>query len=86
MIVDLGSDLHLRFGGFDKLKIEDISSPDATVCILAGDILEAVDWKEKTKLARDAIAFCKSLSNRYEAVIYVMGNHEFYGNTFQYHV
>ncbi len=57
------SDLHLEFGG---LRLPEV---DADVTVLAGDIgvgLQGIEW------ALQAIPY-------HQPVVYVMGNHEFYG-------
>lgn len=84
LIVDLGSDLHLHFGGFDKLKIEDISSEDATVCILAGDIFEVAELKKKNNTSKNVRNFLGDLNSRYEKIFWVLGNHEHYDNDFRH--
>jgi len=63
MKIHLLSDIHLEFGG---LKLPEV---DADVTVLAGDIgvgLQGIEWALKT------IPW-------HRPVIYVMGNHEFYG-------
>lgn len=63
MKIHILSDLHLEFGGLR------LPEADADVTVLAGDIgvgLQGIEW------ALQAIPF-------HQPVIYVMGNHEFYG-------
>lgn len=57
------SDLHLEFSNFKVPYV------DAQILILAGDIAKGIKGVE----------FAKKLSNRYEHILYVLGNHEFYG-------
>ncbi len=65
MKLQIASALHIEFGHNPELR--DVG---ANVLVLAGDIgcadIETVDWLH-------------DLSSRYEAVLYVAGNHEFYG-------
>ncbi len=65
MKLQIASDLHIEFGHNPELR--DVG---ANVLVLAGDIgcadMDTVDWLH-------------DLSSRYEAVLYVAGNHEFYG-------
>lgn len=65
------SDLHLEFGRID------IQNPGADVLILAGDICEAVRAADY----RDFFANC---ADRFDNVLYVMGNHEHYSGDFDY--
>lgn len=64
MKIHVLSDIHLEFGKWPKSV--DINAIDADVTVLAGDIgvgLEGIQW---------ALSFDRP-------VVYVMGNHEFYG-------
>jgi UDP-2,3-diacylglucosamine pyrophosphatase LpxH len=83
-LIDVGSDLHLAFGGWDKLAIDKISNSGSTVCILAGDIVEVADMKAKNGFTKSVYKFLRELNDRYEKVIWVMGNHEFYRNHFYF--
>lgn len=70
MKVRIYSDLHLEFA---KFKIPVLEHEDKTILILAGDIgvgLEHRYWVEQ---------LCK----RFFAIIYVLGNHEFYGKEYE---
>ena len=58
------SDLHLEFSQLD------IPAVDAQILVLAGDIATG----------SKGIDFAKSVSSRYAHILYVMGNHEFYGH------
>jgi len=64
MKIRIYSDLHLEFG---KFRVPD-ADPD-TVLILAGDI--------GVKLS--AMSFIERVAPKFKAVIYIAGNHEFYG-------
>jgi Icc-related predicted phosphoesterase len=87
MKIAVGSDLHLEIGSFVP------ENPGADVLVLAGDILVAADLHEHPRplggelpvnlgrrqaaayAARDFLAEC---SQRFEHVVMVAGNHEFY--------
>jgi predicted phosphodiesterase len=91
MKLALGSDLHLEFGYLDPVNEE-----GADVLILSGDIMVARDlYKFPTdedaaqlmnvsgsRLAQQYRAFLKKCSEEFKHVIYVAGNHEFYGGKF----
>lgn len=79
MKLQIASDLHLDF---DKAYEEEIvfaldsfslKPTDADVLILAGDI-----WEARTNFKTAVPWFCELLSH-YPHVIYIFGNHEFYG-------
>lgn len=85
MKLALASDLHLEFGDFE---IE--NRQNAQVLILSGDILVVEDLHdlnatnvvgEGTKSQRWH-AFLQRCTDRFEHVIYVMGNHEHYHGNF----
>ena len=74
------SDIHLEFGP----EAEPRELPDGDVCILAGDICVAAKLQEHRndassrshqKLVR---SFFQKLNEKYEAILYVTGNHEAY--------
>jgi Icc-related predicted phosphoesterase len=75
MKIAWASDLHLEFGE------RDFDLPDADVLILAGDICLVRDLTDpfagnlKASWTRQ---FFKDVSKKYEHVIYIPGNHEFY--------
>lgn len=74
----LASDLHLDFGGIPLLP----RTADAKVLVLAGDTIE-VDFLKKTSgLQKEIIKYFQELNENFETVIYLMGNHEFYHNSF----
>lgn len=67
MKIRLMSDLHLEFANFRIPQMEDDKD---TVLVLAGDInigLQAKNW-------------ITHYADRFYAIVYVMGNHEFYNN------
>lgn len=68
MKIRILSDLHLEFGFLDLPVMED---EDSQVLILAGDVgLASKSWSY--------IPFIEEVSKRFQDVIYIMGNHEFY--------
>lgn len=87
MRVNVISDLHLEF--------DDLVLPGGDVLILSGDVLEAKNLKQEN-YSPDAVAvvadehrrsdryarFFNEECAKYRKVIYVMGNHEHYGYTF----
>lgn len=80
MLFDIGSDLHLVHGGYDYLK--DISNEGSDVLVLAGDVVEVVDLKKSGTYRNEVVQYLGSLNDRYKKIIFVAGNHEFYGNSF----
>ena len=65
MKLQIASDIHREFGHSPA-----VSDVGADVLVLAGDIGMADD---------ETVEWLRGLSGRYEAVLYVPGNHEFYG-------
>lgn len=65
MKIRIYSDLHLEFGGFRPPVPE---NPEDTVLVLAGDI----------GVKGSAMSFIERESKNYKAIIYVLGNHEYY--------
>lgn len=63
------SDLHLDFS---RLPLDDYEFEKDATLIIAGDLAEGTR----------AIEFLDMVCNRVKNVIYVMGNHEYYGNQF----
>ncbi|CAB4134426.1 Calcineurin-like phosphoesterase domain, ApaH type [uncultured Caudovirales phage] len=86
MKIDICSDLHLEFGNVD-LKVFD-NPENHQVLVLGGDITLANAFKtEETsprsaRIARDTRALFAHVNDRYDAVIYLMGNHEHYHGNF----
>ena len=80
MNFDLGSDLHLGFGGLHLLRFP----PTSDVLVLAGDIFEVMLLKRKSKIQREIVEYLDYLNSSYKTVIMVMGNHEHYGNSFEF--
>ena len=74
MKIRICSDLHLEFGSFDLPKHDDELE---TVLVLAGDIGLA-------KYKKTFLPFLEEMSDRFKAVVYVMGNHEYYRNSLDY--
>jgi len=80
MKFDLTSDLHLDFGGVSELY--NSSNEGSKVLVLAGDTLEARLLKEKSTLKDQVVEYFKFLNERYERVIWIIGNHCHYQNSF----
>lgn len=80
MWVRLVSDLHLEFFQPYAVDHHEMLPPDdrdsETVLILAGDIVMASKMKEY-------LPFFRELGRRFKAIVYVMGNHEYYKTSFQ---
>jgi len=72
--IRLVSDLHLEFFKKDDFKLEVSDNEDNTILLLAGDIAIA------TKMKR-FIYFFEDISKRFFKVLYIAGNHEFYGGS-----
>lgn len=79
MKIAFASDLHLEFGGAD------FDLPDADVLLLAGDICVIEYLKNKdSRQYNDCVEFFKAVSAKYEHVLWIPGNHEFYGGVMGY--
>ncbi len=76
MKLQLMSDLHLDHHR-DEFK-PDCPDPAGTVLVLAGDIIGLTSNKYKA-----ALAWFTDVVTRYKAVIYVVGNHEYYGTSWE---
>lgn len=71
----LASDLHLGFG---DLRIENKDNVDCL--ILAGDVVEIEQLKKDGSAKKPYIAeFFKHINSEFKQVIWVPGNHEYYG-------
>ena len=68
---DLISDLHLDMRDEPVQMLKDME-PLSNILVLAGDLCESRNLQED---------WLKILSDKYELVFYVPGNHEFYGST-----
>lgn len=75
MKLRLYSDLHREFDGWDVPKLKDRKKEKNYVAVLAGDI--GVARRNGTWSP-----FIFEMAERHKAVIYVPGNHEYYGDTF----
>ena len=76
MKIDVISDLHLtHFKDFGTKWIADWA-PQAEILILAGDVGEFHWWQQSFERI-------KALSEKYEHVLYIAGNHDYYGTTLQ---
>lgn len=69
--IRLLSDLHLEFGPFEIPEMED--DPE-TVLVLAGDIGVGDTFEH----------WMRDVCSRFHSVVYVLGNHEFYGDTIEH--
>lgn len=80
MNIQLISDVHLNFG--------DLTLPGGDVLVMAGDIMEAGHLRryDNAGLNKDIAdryrRFIQEELTKYNTVLYVMGNHEHYHNTF----
>lgn len=71
----LASDLHLEFG---ELRIENTDNVDCL--ILAGDVVEIKQLKKDGTTKKPYIAeFFKQINSDFKQVIWIPGNHEYYG-------
>lgn len=81
MKISIASDIHLEFGDLDL-----VNQHEAKVLILSGDVCVARDlgaqgaalWPKNQRIHD----FFQRCADRFEHVIYVMGNHEHYHGTF----
>jgi len=82
MRIQLVSDLHLEFAPIE------IRNAGADILVLSGDICvadylnrsEASPYYKKGQIARE---FFNQISQEFETILYVMGNHEHYDGTFE---
>lgn len=82
MKIQVVSDLHLEFADFD------LKNAGADVLVLSGDILIAKYFDKKSPDSssqgyQQYNSFLKRVSNEFENVVYVAGNHEFYGGKWE---
>lgn len=83
MKIHVLSDLHLEIAPYDK------ELPNADILILAGDILTASELQEyrtdksAVKTQQNVNSFFTRISDKYETIFYICGNHEFYKS--EYH-
>lgn len=70
MKIRILSDLHMEFGPFEVPELD--TDPETTL-VLAGDI----------NVGDQAYPFIEEMCERFEHVIYVLGNHEFYNKDIQ---
>jgi Icc-related predicted phosphoesterase len=66
----LVSDIHLEFGGWDLPRLD---TDHETVLIVAGDL----------HTGERGVEWLKRASGHFPAIIYVLGNHEYYGESFE---
>jgi len=81
MQLDIGSDLHLWF---DTQQVRLPAEP-GDVLVLAGDIIEveilrANSSQREINRKNEVLAFFREAATKYKKVIWVFGNHEFYGS------
>lgn len=74
MKIRIASDLHLEFYKTDDFLLEKSEDEENTILVLAGDICIA------THVVRYDYFF-KDISNRFLKILYIAGNHEFYGGS-----
>ena len=82
MKIAVASDIHLEFGELDIRNTE-----GADVLVLAGDICVAKDFRTRdssNKYAARYHQFFDQVSQEFPKVLYVIGNHEHYGNDMAY--
>lgn len=82
MKLAIASDVHLEFGDLDLRNTQ-----GADILILAGDICTVKDFRtsdSSNKYSRRYHAFFEQVSREFQNVIYVLGNHEHYGNDMAY--
>ena len=70
MLVRLLSDIHLEFGNGWESLLPEMPEDSETVLVVAGDVASGVDGCD----------FLQQVSPRFQHVLYVLGNHEFYRN------
>lgn len=75
MNITVMSDLHLNFSSLNGL-------PGGDILILAGDIIEVGDIKLMNKHRANYQKFFDEETSKYNQVLYVYGNHEYYGGDF----
>ncbi len=73
------SDLHLEFSGASLTKKLLQTFPSATILVVAGDICPV--YKDKGKLLK---TFLEAAKKKYEEVVFIAGNHEFYHSDCKY--
>lgn len=76
------SDLHLETGGVQELQKN--WEIDAPVLLMAGDIVEIKLLNQHSTASNEVWKFLEFLSDSYEKVVWVCGNHEFYFNYFEH--
>ena len=80
MKVRIASDLHLEFLK-DQSQIPNLGSGD--VLILGGDILCSRHLKKDGLQGKIYNEFLNNCSDNFETILYIPGNHEFYGDQYQ---
>lgn len=71
MLIRTMSDLHLEFAPIKRMI--ELDTDQYTTLVLAGDVCAVDMWKH---IGKD---FFKMMSKQFRDVIYIFGNHEFYG-------
>lgn len=72
----LGSDLHLEF---NVKRCPWKNTGDAKILLLAGDVCDVSNIRQGNKLVTSTKQWFKDISSEFEYIIWVFGNHEFYG-------
>lgn len=87
MKIDYCSDLHLGLDGTSSRVLECFPERLGDVLILAGDIAEVSVLKNKNKgKKKQFLNFFEWANSNYKHVLYVFGNHEFYGESLYHSV
>lgn len=76
--VSIASDLHLEHADIELRNVD-----DASLLVLAGDICTAANFAKGGMLGERYRAFFDSVSKEFPAIVYVLGNHEYYGTTLE---
>ncbi len=78
MKLHLISDLHMdAYLSRDDYVMHDLDPGDCGALIVAGDLSES--WYLETRAFRDFEVLC----DKYPNVLYILGNHEYYGSTYE---
>jgi len=76
MKIRIGSDFHNEFS---MVHLPAMENEDEQILILAGDIGVAQDGQRQNTI----IDFLDDMGSRFKKVIYVLGNHEYYGSNYK---
>ena len=76
MKVDIISDIHLDHFRDDGGDFVHTWIPEGEILVLAGDVGDFPWWRER-------LQYLQVLAEKYEHVLYVAGNHDYYGTSFE---